>query len=132
MTEKVGWINGRKRIQRPTDWMVRASCRVNKVPTITFFTHIEAAKKICETCPVAFECRRFAFETEETQGVWGGVNFGEWKHSRSERTEKADPRIRAAYRRVWQRLPEGSEARKAMRKLSDRELELLAAQEDYL
>lgn len=132
MTSKTGWINGRKRIQRPTAWMESARCRVENIPTNVFFTDIAAAKAICDGCPVAYECRRHAFETEETVGIWGGVNFAEWKHPRSEREEKCDPRIREAYRRVWRRLPEGSEARKAMRKLSDRELELLAAQEDYI
>jgi HSP90 family molecular chaperone len=63
-----------------------------------------------------------------------GVSFADWYHPQhTDRFEGLnDPRIREAYRRVWSRSSEGSETRKHLRKLSDPELELLAAQEDFI
>ena len=33
---------------------------------------IEAAKAVCRRCPVQDACLRFAFETNQEAGVWGG------------------------------------------------------------
>lgn len=131
---RLAWFQPRHRKQRPTDWMRNAKCRVEKIPTQIFYDDHDAAKQICETCPVAYECRRFAFETEEKHGIWGGVSFYDWLHPQDIRRlgELNDPRIREAYRRVFKRAGEGSETRKHLRRLSDPELELLAAQEDFI
>jgi WhiB family redox-sensing transcriptional regulator len=37
----------------------------------------QAAKKICERCPVLAECRSYALEREERFGVWGGLTEAE-------------------------------------------------------
>ncbi|MBM4504330.1 hypothetical protein GS582_10965 [Rhodococcus hoagii] len=37
----------------------------------------QAAKKICERCPVLVECRTYALEHEERHGVWGGLTESE-------------------------------------------------------
>ena len=36
-----------------------------------------AAKAVCARCPVAEPCRRYALETRETYGVWGGLSESE-------------------------------------------------------
>lgn len=33
----------------------------------------ERAKRLCRGCPIFWECRRFALETEQI-GVWGGTD----------------------------------------------------------
>lgn len=37
----------------------------------------EAAKAVCATCPVLEPCRRFAMESGELYGVWGGLTESE-------------------------------------------------------
>lgn len=124
----------RIRKQKPTDWMAKALCRVAQIPTAIFYEDQEKARDICEHCPVAHDCRTYAFETEERYGIWGGVSFSDWGHPRNSENVDGlkDPRVREAYRRVWARTSEGDETRRYLRKLSDPELELLAAQEGLL
>lgn len=35
------------------------------------------AKKLCDTCPVKQECFRYAIESGQKYGVWGGTSPGE-------------------------------------------------------
>ena len=35
------------------------------------------AKAVCATCPVFDACRKFALESEELYGVWGGLTESE-------------------------------------------------------
>ena len=131
---RLAWFRARHRKQGVTDWMTDALCRIEKVPTETFYSATSQAREVCDRCPVAYDCRKHAFETEEKYGIWGGVSFADWYHPQhTDRLEGLnDPRIREAYRRVWSRSGEGSETRKHLRRLSDPELELLAAQEDFI
>lgn len=66
--------------RREETWRARAACRVTpNVETRVFFPNrgdhqtVEAAKRVCATCPVAAECREAANERTESLGVWGGV-----------------------------------------------------------
>jgi WhiB family redox-sensing transcriptional regulator len=34
--------------------------------------HEEAAKQVCASCPVMRQCLRYAMDTREAWGVWGG------------------------------------------------------------
>lgn len=131
---RLAWFRPRHRKQKPTDWMTDALCRIEKIPTSVFYEDATQAREICDRCSVAYECRTFAFETEEKYGIWGGVSFADWLHPQHiKRTDGVyDPRVREAYRRVWKRTVKGSETRKHLRRLSDPELELLAAQEDFI
>lgn len=64
------------------DWQLDALCRGM---TVTLFFHPwgergesraardEAAKSICEACPVIAECRQHALTVAEPYGVWGGL-----------------------------------------------------------
>jgi hypothetical protein len=118
--------------------MAEAVCRVEKIPVETFYTANDKARAICDRCPVAWQCRDYAYRTEEKHGIWGGVNFAEWAHPQNLQNFNGinDPRIREVYRRVWARnAPVGhrtNDARRALRRLSDPELELLAALEDFI
>ena len=61
------------------DWRDKASCR-DTSPELFFpigttglaLDQIEAAKQVCEECPVANQCLEFALATNQEAGVWGG------------------------------------------------------------
>lgn len=69
----------------PTDgpdgggWRRDAACR-DEEPELFFppgrndtaRAQIEAAKSICAACPVRAACLRFALDTEQGEGIWGG------------------------------------------------------------
>lgn len=62
-------------------WYEEAAC--SSYPAEMFFPSSEApsaanaAKTICEGCPVREECLAFALETAQVEGVWGGMDAGE-------------------------------------------------------
>lgn len=73
-------------LPRPTadvwDWQLKAGCRDHS--TRTFFPPHrlrgrsraraeDAAKRICQPCPVRDQCLRYALESGEPYGVWGGL-----------------------------------------------------------
>ena len=57
-------------------WMLRACCR--GANTREFFPSnglgVEAAQRICRTCPVREECLEYALQHHIEQGVWGGAS----------------------------------------------------------
>ena len=77
------------------DWMTRGLC-VN-VPPATFFPSdgvgVEAARKICQECPVRAECLEHALVHRIDHGVWGGCSERErrriLKRRRADRTATA-------------------------------------------
>jgi WhiB family transcriptional regulator, redox-sensing transcriptional regulator len=42
----------------------------------------EAAKAICEQCPVREACLQYALATNQAAGVWGGLDAGERRRMR--------------------------------------------------
>lgn len=40
------------------------------------------AKKICSTCPVQTDCLRYALETNQSDGIWGGLTLEERRRLR--------------------------------------------------
>lgn len=61
-------------------WMQEAACR-NQDPEIFFpfsTMAVESARAItiCRTCPVRLECYGYAVQNHETEGIWGGTDFG--------------------------------------------------------
>ena len=71
---------------RAWGWQVKGSCRALGFKT---FSHpdgergqarrsrAEAAKSVCDGCPVLRECRNHALSVREPYGVWGGLTESE-------------------------------------------------------
>lgn len=57
-------------------WMREGECR--NYPASAFFPSdgvgVAAARKICETCPVAGQCLDYALTNRIDHGVWGGTS----------------------------------------------------------
>ena len=62
-------------------WRLRASCR--SVDPDLFFPvgttglaveQIDAAKTVCQACPVNAPCLEYALSTNQDSGVWGGTS----------------------------------------------------------
>ena len=70
-------------------WMPDGNCH-NK-PHLTsllyavYAEEIRRAKRICEGCPVASECLKYALDTRQNFGIWGGKSESErrWIRRRS-------------------------------------------------
>ncbi|MFJ3671003.1 WhiB family transcriptional regulator [Streptomyces sp. NPDC090106] len=66
------------------DWRYRAACR-DEDPDLFFpigttgpsAVQTERAKAICRTCGVQQRCLRFALDTGQAMGVWGGTSEDE-------------------------------------------------------
>ncbi|MGW7440352.1 WhiB family transcriptional regulator [Streptomyces sp. NPDC054849] len=67
------------------DWRHDAACRETD-PELFFpigntgpaLLQIEEAKAVCRRrCPVMEQCLRWALDTNQTDGVWGGLSEGE-------------------------------------------------------
>lgn len=64
------------------DWRHRANCREISDPDLFFpigttgpaLDQIETAKAICRPCLVRKQCLRWALETQQETGVWGGLS----------------------------------------------------------
>ena len=67
-------------------WRESAAC--SGVDSDTFFPASEeesatkAAKRICSECPVRDTCLQYALSTNQTSGVWGGLDAGERRRMR--------------------------------------------------
>jgi WhiB family redox-sensing transcriptional regulator len=68
-------------LQADTSWRARAACRL--CPPELFFPsgttgialeRMERAKQVCEACEVRSDCLRFALETRQEFGIWGGTD----------------------------------------------------------
>lgn len=62
-----------------SQWERRAACR--GLDATIFYPpsdeHADAAKDICESCPVQTECLEHALQIREKDGVWGGATEAE-------------------------------------------------------
>ena len=71
------------------DWRDRASCR-DTSPELFFpigttglaLDQIDAAKQVCDECPVTNQCLEFALATNQEAGVWGGTTEEERRRLR--------------------------------------------------
>ncbi len=72
-------------------WRELAACLRLEEGEVDFFPDpedvgaIAVAKAVCATCPVAEECLAYAIETNQSEGIWGGLT----------------PKERARLRRRW-------------------------------
>jgi len=63
-------------VDTDTEWMAQGNCR-HALPTRFFPSDgvgVEAAKKICATCPVSAMCLEYALTQRIDHGVWGGTS----------------------------------------------------------
>jgi WhiB family redox-sensing transcriptional regulator len=66
------------------NWRDQAACK-HAAPELFFpigttgaaFEEIEAAKRVCGTCPVQSECLEFALFSRQEFGIWGGTTEDE-------------------------------------------------------
>lgn len=67
--------------ERSVDWRLRSACR-DEDPELFFpigygaqaRLQREEAKEVCAGCPVRVECRKWALDTGQGAGVWGGLD----------------------------------------------------------
>ncbi|MBR2673033.1 MAG: WhiB family transcriptional regulator [Aeriscardovia sp.] len=67
-----------------SDWRAQAACR-DKDPELFFpvgntgaaLKQIEEAKAVCRTCPVIDQCLKWALDTNQDSGIWGGLTEDE-------------------------------------------------------
>lgn len=77
---------------RDTVWIEQASC-LNHDPELFFpvgttgpaVVQAERAKTVCAGCPVRGECLRWALDTCQDAGVWGGLDEEERRVIRRQR-----------------------------------------------
>jgi WhiB family transcriptional regulator, redox-sensing transcriptional regulator len=77
MTDTSPW---RSTAPERTDWRDHASCS-GLDPDLFFpvstsgaaLTDIEAAKRVCQRCPVTTPCLRWALGIGQVSGIWGGT-----------------------------------------------------------
>ena len=70
-------------------WREHAACR-DSDPDLFFpigttgqaLDQIDAAKGVCDRCPVAVDCLEFALVTNQEAGVWGGTSEDERRRLR--------------------------------------------------
>ncbi|GGY29839.1 hypothetical protein GCM10010363_07900 [Streptomyces omiyaensis] len=61
------------------DWRVLAACAAPTVNPEVMYPgsmtgpHTAEARKICRTCPVKADCLTHALETDQREGIWGGL-----------------------------------------------------------
>lgn len=77
--------------QEEMDWQEEAKCRETD-PDAFFPDTIYLAReaiRVCQRCPVADQCLQMAIDNEETNGVWGGVDFTNKKNKSESRINEA-------------------------------------------
>ncbi len=81
-------------------WREHAACRSSD-PELFFpvgstgpvLEEIEAAKKVCESCPARQPCLQFALDTNQDTGIWGGTTEEERRRIRRSRRAGRSPAI---------------------------------------
>jgi len=75
-----------------TTWMAEGNCR-SESPSLFFPSDgvgVDAARRICETCPVKSPCLEYALRNRIDHGVWGGASERERRRiARRRRLERA-------------------------------------------
>jgi WhiB family transcriptional regulator, redox-sensing transcriptional regulator len=82
------------------DWRHHAACR-DEDPELFFpigssgpaSRQIDQAKQVCRRCPVVTDCLRWALETGQEGGVWGGTSEEERRALKRRRLSRSPVRI---------------------------------------
>src|SRR5690625_7167911 len=93
------------------DWRSQAAC-LDEDPELFFpigntgpaLMQIDEAKAVCQRCPVMETCLKWALETGQDAGVWGGLSEDERRalkrrRARARRAASYTCRLHPAYRR---------------------------------
>jgi WhiB family redox-sensing transcriptional regulator len=88
-----------RRDPRETVWIERAAC-IGEDPELFFpigttgpaIRQAKRAKAVCGRCPVRGECLRWALDSCQDAGVWGGLDEEERREIRRERRRQAAER----------------------------------------
>ncbi|MFF8458886.1 WhiB family transcriptional regulator [Streptomyces albidoflavus] len=93
-------------VRASNHWQDRAACKTADAeaiffPVLTTPDTIQAAKEICQRCPVIQDCKRFALENRETHGVWGGMSEKELQAARRAPQKPRAVRIVEKQRNEW-------------------------------
>jgi len=83
-------------------WQSLGACRNVKNPDMFYpdnyskrSPEVQAAKGVCDRCPVKTACRAYALTHRESEGIWGGLTPTErWRVRREEKE-----RLRGFWRR---------------------------------
>ena len=74
-----------------TQWMAEGNC--SSTAPSTFFPSdgvgVDAARKICEGCPVKAPCLEYALHNRIDHGVWGGTSERERRRILRQRRQQA-------------------------------------------
>lgn len=66
---------------REIGWATRGACRTSDpelfFPLTQSAEHEAPAKAVCERCRVLKECRSYAIQAGEPEGIWGGLTVRE-------------------------------------------------------
>ena len=89
MEEQVSLITSRSLDIASDDWRAMSACR-DTDPSLFFpvgttgpaLEQIASAKAVCDACEVSEPCLRFALETNQDSGVWGGLSEEERRQIR--------------------------------------------------
>ena len=77
-----------------TQWMAHGLCR--ELAPSTFFPNdgvgVDAARRICGTCPVQEPCLEYALAERVDHGVWGGASERERRRILKRRRQEAPVR----------------------------------------
>jgi len=89
------FANGQPATTGEADWRELSACRQEDpelffpvVPAGPGLAQIEQAKAVCARCKVRAECLRFAMETVQDHGVWGGTSEEERRSLRRARNRR--------------------------------------------
>ena len=96
------------KIETDQSWRTRAAC-IDEPPDLFFPSSVSGAnyaKAICSTCTEREPCLKLAQDNGETEGVWGGVLFGE-------------EQMRIAYEKSKQRVYAFRERKRALRNATE-------------
>jgi WhiB family redox-sensing transcriptional regulator len=88
-------VCGAPAVSQDADWRESAACR-HCDPELFFpisdtgpaRRQVEAAKKVCRSCPVSGACLRWALDSGQEAGIWGGMTEDERRMLRRRRARR--------------------------------------------
>jgi WhiB family redox-sensing transcriptional regulator len=100
-------MTGEPGVTGEADWRELSACQQEDpelffplVPAGPGLVQTERAKAVCARCQVRAECLRFAMETVQDHGVWGGTSEEERRALRRARNRR--PAVHGAGRSDWE------------------------------